>query len=320
VTAVLVLSWDEGHLLRHSLPRICAEDGARVIVIDDACSDDTAAVAAENGAEVLRLYRRLSYCAALNRALGDVPGDAEDVLLLNADCFVEPGFLATARARLGQPEVGSVAPRLLRTLGPAPEQQLDAIDAAGMTVDRRRKNLLVGHGRPALANDLSGECFGADGAAVLYRRETLEQCAVDGEVLDEDMQRWASDVDLAWRARTLGWKCVYEPAAVAYHVRTYSPSTRTAMPAADRRMQFRNRYLMIAKNDRPAALLRDAPALAAYELGALGYALAVERELLGGYRDAAGLLPAALRRRRALRERRRAAGRPRVPIGLEAPA
>ncbi|MGI8844608.1 MAG: glycosyltransferase family 2 protein [Thermoleophilaceae bacterium] len=318
MTTVLVLSWDEGHLLRHSLPRICAQDGAEVVVIDDACSDDTAAVADEHGAAVVRLDERVS-SAALNRGLA-VAGTGTDVLLLNADYFVEPGFLAAATARLREPGVGSVAPRLVRALGPAPEQRLDALDAAGMTVDRRRKNGLVGHGRPALAHDLAGECFGADGAAVLYRRETLDQCTVHGEVLDEDMERWASDVDLAWRARTLGWKCGYEPAAVAYHVRSYSPSTRAGMPARDRRMQFRNRYLMIAKNDRPGALLRDAPALAAYELGALGYALAVERELLGGYREAARLLPGALRRRRALHAARSAAGHPSVPFGLKAPA
>ena len=239
------------------------------------------------------------------------------MLLLNADCFLEPGFLAAAVAQLDDAAVGSVAPRLLRTHGPATEQRLDAIDAAGMVVDRRRKNTLVGHGRPALAYDRPAEAFGADGAAALYRRRTLQDCALDGEVLDEDIERWASDVDLAWRARTLGWKCVYEPRAVAYHVRTYSPSTRAAMPARDRRMQFRNRYLMMVKNDTPGALARDLPRLAAYELGQLGYALAVERELLGGYRDAARLAGAARRRRRALRGRRAVAA---APLGLEAPA
>lgn len=334
MTTVLVLSWDEGHLLRHSLPRICAEEGAEVLVIDDACSDDTAAVAAECGAAVLRLDQRVPYAAALNEALRQPAADAggaqpdhrsgehrtDAILLLNADCFVEPGFLAAATARLREPGVGSVAPRLRRTLGPGHHQRLDAIDAAGVVVDRRRKNALVGHGRPALAYDQPGECFGADGAAVLYRREVLEQCSLDGEVLDEDMERWASDVDLAWRAATLGWKCVYEPGAVAYHVRTYSPSTRGAVPARDRRMQFRNRYLMIVKNDTPWALIRDLPAIAAYELGALAYALVAERELLAGYRDAVRLLPGALRRRRALRGRRAAAGRPGAPLGLEATA
>ena len=64
-------------------------------------------------------------------------------------------------------------------------------------------------------------------AAALYRRQTLTECALDGrEVLDEDMALWASDADLAWRAQLLGWSAVYEPSAVAEHVRTYSPSTR----------------------------------------------------------------------------------------------
>ena len=45
-----------------------------------------------------------------------------------------------------------------------------------------------------------------------------------------DLERWASDVDLAWRARLLGWRCVYEPRALAYHVRYYSPTTRAQLP------------------------------------------------------------------------------------------
>jgi GT2 family glycosyltransferase len=312
-TTILMMSWDEAHLLRHSLPRACAQEDAEVVVIDNACADDTAAVIAEHGGRRLALDTRRSYCQALNEAIPQAGGDA--VLLLNADCFLEPGFLAAARARLDEDAgAGSVAPKLLRTAGPGPAQRLDAIDAAGMTVDRRRKNALVGHGTPALGYDTPGEAFGADGAAALYRRSTLEDCAVDGEILDTDMERWASDVDLAWRARTLGWRCAYEPAAVAYHVRTYSPSTRGRMPARDRRMQFRNRYLMMVKNDTRGALLRDLPTLAAYEAAQLGFALTVERDLLGGYRDAARLASGARARRRALDGRRRAE----APLGLEA--
>ena len=54
----------------------------------------------------------------------------------------------------------------------------------------------------------------------------LEDCAVDGELLDPSFEKWASDVDLAWRAHLMGWKCAYEPRAVAYHVRSYGPTSR----------------------------------------------------------------------------------------------
>jgi hypothetical protein len=68
---------------------------------------------------------------------------------------------------------------------------------------------------------------------------------------------------------------------------------------------FRNRYLMIAKNDAWRDLLRDLPWIAAYELLVLVYALALERHLVRGYVEAARLLPAAMRRRAALRAERR---------------
>lgn len=311
-TTVLLMSADEAPLLRHSLPAALAQEGADVVVLDNGSSDDTAAVAREHGAACERLPERLSYARAMNEGLRRTGGDA--VLLLNADCFLAPGFLAAARPQLEEEGVGSVAPKLVRAEGPRPEQRLDAIDAAGMVIDRRRKNTLVGHGRPSLAYDLRGEAFGADGAAALYRRETLEDCAVDAEIFDEDMEMWASDVDVAWRARLLGWRCVYEPDALAYHVRYYSPSTRALVPARDRRLQFRNRYLMIIKNDTAGALVRDLPRLAAYEALALGFALLRERALLRGYADVLRLLPGARRRRREIQRRRRVE---RVPLGLE---
>jgi GT2 family glycosyltransferase len=185
-----------------------------------------------------------------------------------------------------------------------------------MTIDRRRKNGLVGHGRPADSFERGARVFGADGAAALYRRDALAQCALDGrEVLDEDMELWASDADLAWRAQLLGWSSVYEPAAVAEHVRTYSPSTRAQMSEHARRLQFRNRYLMILKNETAGGFARDLPWIAGYEALALGHVLLRERHLLLGYRDAWRLRHGAWTRRRRVQARRRRS----PPLGLRAP-
>lgn len=311
---ILILSVDEAPMLKHSLPAAAAQQGADVVVIDNACTDGTDELAERHGVHHLRLDPRRSYADAINQALARTRGDA--VLLLNADCFLEPGFLTAALPRLSEPRVGSVAPKLLRSSGPEQGQALGQIDTAAMVVDRRRKNGLVGHGRPAAGFAGAGEAFGADGAAALYRRETLEDCALGGyEVLDESMELWASDADLAWRAQLLGWRCVYEPGAVAGHVRTYSPSTRAKMSEQARRMQFRNRLLMIAKNETGPGLARDFAWIASYEALALGHVLLRERHLLGGYVDAARLLGGA-RRRRALVQVRRKVAIP--PFGLRA--
>jgi GT2 family glycosyltransferase len=316
---VFVISTNEGELLRHALPtaldQVAAED---VVVLDNASDDSTAQVADDLGVRRVRLDERHNFCRAMNVGLASVGGDA--VLFLQPDTFLTPGFVASAARRLADDDVGSVAPKLVRTEGPLPEQRLDALDAAGMVVDRWRKNGLVGHGRPALAYDRPGEAFGADGAVALYSRAALEDCRVGGEVFDEDLVTWGSDADLAWRARLLGWRCVYEPEAVAFHVRRYSPTTRREMPAWDRMMQFRNRYLMIAKNDPLPTLLRDLPRILVYELLALGFAILRERHLLRGYVEAARLLPRMLRKRAELQRKRGAHGAAPIPYGLQPPA
>ena len=314
-TTILLISQDRAHDMRYSLPAALAQPDAEVIVVDNASSDQTAAMAKQHGAEHLRLDSRVSWAAANNAGIATAGGDA--VLLLNADCFLEPGFLEAARPHLGEPHVGMVTPKLIRTAGGQPSDHIDAIDCVGMVVDRRRKNNLAGHGRPSLAYETRGASFGPDGAAALYSRELLDDVAIDGKPLDESFEKWAVDVDLAWRAQILGWKGVYEPSAVAYHVRSYSPSTRAGVPERDRRVQFRNRYLMMVKNDTLQDVKGDLARIAAYEVAALGWALARERHLLKSYSELRELLPTARRHRREIQARRRARGNPRAPFGLE---
>ena len=313
-TTILLISTDRAAELRHSLPAAMAQPDAEVVVLDNASTDSTPELAREHGARHLRLEQRLSWAAANNAGIAAAEG--ESVLLLNADCFLEPDFLEHARARFADPQIGAVAPKLVRTVGGDPADRLDLLDAAGMRVDRARRNNLTGHGRPRLAYDTPAMTFGADGAAALYRREMLSDCAVDGDVLDPVFEKWASDVDLAWRAHLMGWSCAYEPRAVAYHVRSYGPSSRATVPETDRRVQFRNRYLMMLKNDSLASFARDLPRIAAFEVLALGYALLRERHLLRGYAEALKLAPDARRKGRVIAGTRRVDPRL-VPFGLE---
>jgi hypothetical protein len=82
-------------------------------------------------------------------------------------------------------------------------------------------------------------------------------------------------------------------------------------------MQFRNRLLMIVKNETGRGLRRDGLLIVGYELLALGHAVLRERHLLGGYREAWRLLPGARRRRAQVQARRRVEL---PPFGLRPPA
>ena len=321
-----IISTNEGELLRHALPTALMQEDVKVVVLDNASEDSTAQTAKDFGVRCLRLGERHSFCHAMNIAVRSV--DAEAILFMQPDCFLTPGFVATVARHLDEPSVGSVAPKLVRADGPRQDQRRDTLDTAGMVVDRRRKNGLVGHGRPASAFATVAPVFGADGAAALYRRAALEDAAVGGQIFDEDLvltragvpADWGSDADLAWRTRLLGWECVYEPAAVAYHVRRYSPTNRAQIAEWQRMVQFRNRYLMIIKNDPLSALLHDLPRIVTYEVAALGFSLLRERFLLRGYAEAVRVFPRMRRKRALLQRRRRERGAPRTPYGLMAPA
>jgi GT2 family glycosyltransferase len=307
-TAILVLSVDEAERLETCLPAAARQGADEIVVIDNACVDATEEVAREYG-RVVRLPERRTYAAAMNAGLAAVR-HCDAVLLVNADCVLDDGSLPALAAHLERdPALGAAAPKLVRETDPG------RIDAAGMSLDRRRKNNVVGHDDPASAYTTAAPVFGPDGACGLWRRAALDDVALEGEVFDEDLALWASDADLAWRARALGWDAVYEPAAVGRHVRFFSPSTRSRVPAEHRRLQFRNRLLMIVKNDRLQDVVHDLHHLLLYELLALAYAVVVERELLGGYADAWRALPGARRRRAAVRRRASARLR-RPPFGL----
>jgi GT2 family glycosyltransferase len=326
---ILILSVNEAPLLRWSLPAACAQGADEVVVIDNACTDATPELCEQFGARRLRLTRRRGYAAAMNAGIAACGGDW--ILWCNADCVLDEGFLEALRPHLYSPTLGAVVPRLMRATGMAPEQRLNELDSAGMTIDRRRKNTLVGHGEAPEQYARTGPVFGGDGACVLYRRECLEECAIGLEVLDEDMGLWATDADLAWRARLLGWEARYEPRAVAWHKRFYSPSTRKQLDRAHLRLQFRNRLLMVVKNETCLGFLRSAPSIVGYEIAALGFAILRERFLLRAYVDVARQLPAARRRRRWIQQHRKAARRgrkgptagrrppPRPPFGLLPP-
>jgi GT2 family glycosyltransferase len=305
-SAILILSVDEATNLIRCLPLAAAQGASEVVVIDNACTDDTAAIAESHGARVVTLPRRASYAAALNLGLAAL--DAEAVLVLNADCFLDPGALAAMVAHLDDEHVGSVTPKLRRTDAP------DRIDAAGMSLNRRRRNGLVGHGAKVGRYAVGGPAFGADGACALYRMAMLRDCALP-DVFDEDLALWTTDADLGWRAQLLGWTCWYEPAATGSHKRTYSSSTRAQVSEAHRRLQFKNRYLMWFKNETAAGLLRDLPVILAWEALAFAYVLLRERHLLRAYGEIRAGLPAARARRRLVQARRRGA----APFGLRPP-
>lgn len=277
-----------------------------LLVIDNASSDGSADLVAERFPQVrlVRNRENVGLCAALNAALRETSADL--FLTLNPDVFLDPAFLAQAVQPFADPGVGAVQGKVLATtLAEGTCPTIRTIDTTGLVLRRSRRNFERGQGEPDRGQyDAPGEVFGADACAGLYRRAMFDDVAVAGEVFDEAFFAYREIVDLHWRACVHGWRTAYEPSAVAYHLRRFSPATRSQVPRRLRRMSLRNRYLLVAKNDTIKAVARDLPWIVAFEAGALAYLVAREPRLLAGYWDALRALPAAWRRRRLFRSGR----------------
>jgi len=252
-----------------------------LIVVDNGSEDRSVDLVRAQAPEarIFQNPRNQGYCRAHNLAIGASAGDY--YLALNPDVRLDPEYIKRLILSLeGRPAFGSAVGKMWQAGQAGPK----VLDGTGLFIDRRRHQYLRGRGEIDQGQyDESEEVFGADGAAPLYRRKTLDDVKIFGQVFDEAFFAYQEDVDLAWRVRLFGWKCWYEPRATAVHDRGFRPGVRQDMPREIRRIAVRNRYLMILKNESWRTFLRDWWRILFYDMQILAYVLVLERSSLGAY-------------------------------------
>ncbi len=178
-----------------------------VIVIDNHSSDGSAAIAKKWDSPLLRvleLPRNTGYPAACNLGVKMSSGDL--VAVLNNDILLDDSWLQTLLAQ-DRPEWSFWASRIVFASDP------DTIDSAGDGMAVVGAAYKIGHGDGAGRHATSREVFGACAAAALYRRELL----VETGGFDEDLFLIHEDGDLSFRARLLGFRCLFVPEARVVH-------------------------------------------------------------------------------------------------------
>jgi len=207
---VVIVNWNSAGLLAECLEHLARQTlrPTGVLVMDNGSIDGSAECALRfAGVSLRRLGSNLGFAAANNRAFAEV--DTELVALLNPDANAEPQWLehllASAKAHPDVAVFGSLQ------LTQGAETKLDGLgDVYHFTGMAWRK----GFGRrPVPADLVAGEIFAACGAAVLYRRSALMRTGG----FDEDFFCYCEDVDLGFRLRLAGERCLFVPDAIVYH-------------------------------------------------------------------------------------------------------
>lgn len=212
VTAIII-NWNGEQYLERCLTALSNQTAKphEIILVDNASSDGSAKLAKHfPSVRLISLDRNTGFARGNNLAFEAVSAESEWIALINPDAFAEPqwleALLAAAESNPGYDVFGS------KLVNAADSTVLDGegdIYHMSGLVWRR------GHGESAL-NAAHGEheVFSPCAAAAIYRRSALLKAGG----FDEDYFCYVEDVDLGFRLRLAGHRCLYVPQSVAHHV------------------------------------------------------------------------------------------------------
>jgi glycosyltransferase involved in cell wall biosynthesis len=197
--SVYIPAFNAAEFLARSIEGLLAQTHVpeEILVIDDGSADETAAIASRF--PQITLIRHQS-----NRGLGAVRNTAfrsarnELVASIDADCVADPGWLANLLPHLEDPQVAAAGGRLIEGVQHS-------------IADRwRAAHMLQNWGANLVRNPKF--LFGCNN---LFRKSVVLE--VGG--YNEKMRTNGEDTGICEQLRLHGWQYVYEPAALAMHLR-----------------------------------------------------------------------------------------------------
>lgn len=230
--SIVIVSYNTRELLRScldSLPAACGSLDVETIVVDNDSRDGSAEMvrAGFSHVRVLDGHGNVGFARANNLGFEHCRG--EFVLCLNPDTVSDAGSIETLVAAMRRdPSVGYAGPRLRNADG---SHQWSAYRFHTVLSPFFSWSMLGLDGRfPRSRHCMSlHHAHGADtaidaewllGAALLVRREALEQCGG----YDEGFFLYGEEVEWCRRLARGGWRGRYEPQATITHIRSASTS------------------------------------------------------------------------------------------------
>ena len=179
-----------------------------IIIIDNGSSDGSVQYIHENYPELTLILNKenLGFAAAVNQ--GIKKSSSEYVFLLNNDVELEVDSISNLLKCIEKDErIFAVSSKMIRY------SDRSKMDDAGDEYTIFGWTKKVGDGKSPESYSQERETFSACAGAALYRKSILSEIGC----FDENFFAYMEDVDISYRARINGYKCVYCPEAVVYH-------------------------------------------------------------------------------------------------------
>jgi GT2 family glycosyltransferase len=294
--SVVIVNWNGAQFLRACLNALRNQSYTEheVILVDNGSKDCSVELVRAEYPHVRLIVnsRNEGFAAANNRAIEASTGEL--VATLNNDTVADSRWLEHLVAAMASDRsLGACASKMLFAANPAMINSTGiCLDRAGIAWDR------LGGARDEGEANVRCEVFGACAGAALYRREMFE----DVGTFDEDFFAYLEDVDLAWRAQSRGWRCLYVPEARVLHVHS---GTSIEGSRWKNYVLGRNKVWSVVKNYPLPHLLRYLPAVVLFDLLSIQYSLLARGDIsaLRGRLAAIGRLRRMLGKRKVIQLR-----------------
>ena len=253
----MVVNWNGKHLLGDCLSGLQGQTypAGEIILVDNNSTDGSVewVQKAHSSVKIVQLKENRGFAGGNNAGIAATTGAF--IALINTDAVADPRWLESLYAVIrGRPDVGMVASKMIQGRRP------NLIDSTGICLDVTAVAWDRRVGEEAESVDSVLEIFGPCAGAALYRRKLFDD--VGG--FDEDFFMYLEDVDLAWRARLAGWRCVLQPTAVVRHLHSESAVSNSPFQLFH---LARNRVWAILKNYPAPTVYLYLPAIVLFDLG-----------------------------------------------------
>ncbi|WP_139691832.1 glycosyltransferase family 2 protein [Sporolactobacillus terrae] len=284
---VCIVTWNSAKYIAKCLKCLSNQSlmDFELLVIDNNSSDNTVEIVRNvyPSSKIIINKKNVGFCGGHN--LGITISKGQYYMPLNADIFMENDYLKIMinSIKNNKNKIGMVSGKLLR-YDPNAQVKTDIIDSAGVYFCRNRRSLDRGSEEKDVGQyDNIEYVFGASGAAPLYNKKMLNDIRVNNQYFLQYFFAYREDVDLCWRAQHRNWKCIYNPNALAYHVRTNTPLKRNQMSKFVNMHSVKNRILLELQNETFYGFLKDGIVFVSYDLFILIAVIIRERSSLPAF-------------------------------------
>jgi GT2 family glycosyltransferase len=217
--SIIIPNFNGAHFLTDCLSSLstslqnCPNTNFEIILVDNGSTDNSLFLVKDYKLKIIQNSSNLGFAAAVNQ--GIMASKYPYVCLLNNDLTLDPNwfkYVTTVIKENPNSKITTFCGTILNKEGTKYESQ-------GLSFEYRGKCTNISNNQPYSSKALMLQSsprliWGSSAALVVYQKDIIQPIGL----FDEDFFAYEEDVDLALRLDKLGYKTLYVPPAISYHL------------------------------------------------------------------------------------------------------